>query len=56
MPDPRELDAEQFCYLTTIGRVTGRPHEIENWCSQSAPLILEWTDRDDDEPGALAAD
>lgn len=23
--------SEEFCYLTTIGRVTGRPHEIEIW-------------------------
>jgi deazaflavin-dependent oxidoreductase (nitroreductase family) len=23
--------AEQFLYLTTTGRVTGRPHEIEIW-------------------------
>ena len=22
---------EEFCYLTTTGRVTGRPHEIEIW-------------------------
>ena len=22
---------EDFCYLTTIGRVTGRPHTIEIW-------------------------
>ncbi len=22
---------EEFCYLTTIGHVTGRPHEIEIW-------------------------
>jgi len=22
---------EDFCYLTTIGRVSGRPHEIEIW-------------------------
>ena len=21
----------QFCYVTTMGRVTGRPHEIEIW-------------------------
>ena len=28
MPD---LAAESFCYLTTLGRVTGRPHEIEIW-------------------------
>ncbi len=25
------LADEEFCYLTTIGRVTGRPHEIEIW-------------------------
>ncbi len=29
--DPREHAAEQYCYLTTIGRVSGRPHEIEIW-------------------------
>jgi deazaflavin-dependent oxidoreductase (nitroreductase family) len=23
--------AEQYCYLTTTGRVTGKPHEIEIW-------------------------
>ena len=22
---------EQYCYLRTMGRVTGRPHEIEIW-------------------------
>lgn len=25
------LAGEDFCYLTTVGRVTGRPHEIEIW-------------------------
>ena len=25
------LAAEPFCYLTTTGRVTGRPHTIEIW-------------------------
>ena len=25
------LNAEQFCYLETIGRVTGRPHTVEMW-------------------------
>jgi deazaflavin-dependent oxidoreductase (nitroreductase family) len=26
------IDADQsYCYLTTTGRVTGRPHEIEIW-------------------------
>ncbi len=29
MADPHK--DEQFCYLTTTGRVTGRPHEIEIW-------------------------
>ena len=31
MPDLRALAEEDFCYLTTTGRVTGRPHEIEIW-------------------------
>ena len=26
-----QLSAEDYCYLTTIGRVSGRPHEIEIW-------------------------
>ena len=25
------LANEDFCYLTTIGRVTGKPHQIEIW-------------------------
>lgn len=25
------LAGEEYCYLTTRGRVTGRPHEIEIW-------------------------
>lgn len=25
------LAPEEYCYLTTTGRVTGRPHEIEIW-------------------------
>ncbi len=25
------LKDEEYCYLTTIGRVTGKPHEIEIW-------------------------
>ncbi len=30
--DPLDgLSGESFCYLTTIGRRTGRPHEIEIW-------------------------
>jgi deazaflavin-dependent oxidoreductase (nitroreductase family) len=30
-PDLGALAGEDFCYLTTTGRVTGRPHEIEIW-------------------------
>jgi deazaflavin-dependent oxidoreductase (nitroreductase family) len=26
-----QLASEQYCYLTTTGRVTGRPHRIEIW-------------------------
>ncbi len=33
MPELDGLAAESFCYLTTRGRVTGRPHEIEIWFS-----------------------
>jgi deazaflavin-dependent oxidoreductase (nitroreductase family) len=33
MSDLSALTDEDFCYLTTTGRVTGRPHEIEIWFS-----------------------
>jgi deazaflavin-dependent oxidoreductase (nitroreductase family) len=26
-----QFEDEQYCYLTTTGRVTGRPHRIEIW-------------------------
>jgi deazaflavin-dependent oxidoreductase (nitroreductase family) len=29
--DLRALTGENFCYLTTTGRVSGEPHEIEIW-------------------------
>jgi deazaflavin-dependent oxidoreductase (nitroreductase family) len=29
--DLQELAGDDFCYLTTTGRVTGRPHTIEIW-------------------------
>ena len=29
--DTDRLDAEQFCYLETIGRVSGRVHTVELW-------------------------
>ena len=32
MPDDLgEYAGEDFCYLTTTGRVSGKPHEIEIW-------------------------
>ena len=31
MPNLRTFAGEDFCYLTTTGRVTGRAHEIEIW-------------------------
>ena len=33
MPELQALAEEDFCYLTTTGRVSGRPHEIEMWFS-----------------------
>ena len=41
--DGRDLADEEFCYLTTTGRVTGRPHEIEIWFAledSGGPLYL----------------
>ena len=29
--EPTGLDDHQFCYLETVGRVTGRPHTVEMW-------------------------
>ena len=31
MADLQSLADEDFCYLTTTGRVSGRPHTIEIW-------------------------
>ncbi len=31
MPGLDSLANEDFCYLTTVGRMTGQPHEIEIW-------------------------
>ena len=30
-PTPQQFADDDFCYLTTIGRVTGQPHTIEIW-------------------------
>ena len=37
--DLRDLAGEDFCYLSTIGRVTGRPHEIEIWFALSGGTL-----------------
>jgi deazaflavin-dependent oxidoreductase (nitroreductase family) len=34
--DPAEAD---YCYLTTTGRVTGRPHRIEIWFGLRAGIV-----------------
>lgn len=31
LADLADVAGEDFCYLTTVGRVTGRPHTIEIW-------------------------
>ena len=33
------ISAEQFCYLTTTGRRTGRPHTIEIWFGLSGRTL-----------------
>ncbi len=55
MSDPiseilKTLAAEDFCYLTTTGRVTGNPHEIEIWfgAGESSIYLLSGGGRDSD--------
>ena len=36
---PDDLAQEDYCYLTTTGRVTGRPHEIEIWFALEGPVL-----------------
>jgi deazaflavin-dependent oxidoreductase (nitroreductase family) len=33
------LGGESFCYITTTGRVTSRPHEIEIWFGMNGSTI-----------------
>lgn len=44
MSDLRALNNESFCYLTTTGRVTGRPHEIEIWFSLDGSTLYMLSD------------
>jgi deazaflavin-dependent oxidoreductase (nitroreductase family) len=39
MSDLLSAADEDFCYLTTIGRVSGRPHEIEIWFALDAGTL-----------------
>ena len=43
------LTKEEYCYLTTTGRVTGHPHEIEIWfeLSDSTLYLLAGSGRSD---------
>jgi deazaflavin-dependent oxidoreductase (nitroreductase family) len=38
-PDLSRLAGEAFCYLTTTGRVSGRPHTIEIWFALHGPTL-----------------
>jgi deazaflavin-dependent oxidoreductase (nitroreductase family) len=45
-----KYSAEQYCYLTTTGRVTGDPHEIEIWFGlndRTLYLLSEGRDKSD---------
>ena len=48
-PNLGALGSEDFCYLTTTGRVTGRPHEIQMWFALDgqALYMLSGSDRSD---------
>lgn len=39
MPLLRDLDLHDYCYIRTIGRVTGKPHEIEIWFALEGDTI-----------------
>ena len=48
--DLRSLEDEDFCYLTTVGRVSGRPHVIEIWFAikgQTLYMLSGGRDRSD---------
>ena len=45
-PDLDVLANEDYCYLTTVGRVTGRPHEIEIWFALDGTDLYMLSDSD----------
>ncbi len=46
----KNLAAEDYCYLTTTGRVSGNPHEIEIWfgAGENSIYLLSGGGRDSD--------
>ena len=46
------LGNEKFCYLTTIGRRTGKPHEIEIWFAAVGDTIYMMNGGTKRPPGA----
>lgn len=44
-----QLSTEEYCYLTTRGRVSGRPHEIEIWfgAQNNTLYLLSGSERSD---------
>jgi deazaflavin-dependent oxidoreductase (nitroreductase family) len=41
---PQHFASHDFCYLTTIGRVTGRPHTIEIWFALDGDTLYMLSD------------
>ena len=39
MTEPDDLAGAKYCYLTTTGRSTGRPREIEIWFHLEGPTL-----------------
>ena len=39
------MQNEDFCYLTTAGRVTGRPHTIEIWFATEGHTLYMLSDK-----------
>jgi len=35
-----EWDQEEFCYITTVGRKSGKPHTIEIWFSARGDTVF----------------
>ena len=44
-----QLSSEDYCYLTTTGRMSGRPHEIEIWfgAQNRTVYLLSGSDKSD---------